>query len=121
MVDDHGVSTPLRLRALARIVDQERVDQWQRADRSISPTGCRHSYVLARQPFEIAVLAEVNNGVGPERLLQPPIHRKIVVRWSKIRIVVDRYRVFAESSWRLDQDHQIARLQCGRNDFTVLV
>ncbi len=66
VVDQHGVRAALGLGALAGIVDQERVDQRQVAERGIGAATRRHAKCLARQPLEVAVLAEMHHGVGAE-------------------------------------------------------
>ena len=119
MVDDRGVRAALGLGALPRIVDQERIDQRQRPDRRIGAAGRGHADVLARQPFQVAVLAEVDHRVRAELPLDPAVDRQVVVRRSKIRIVVDRDRVLAEPARRLHQDHDVAGLEGGRHDLAV--
>ena len=57
--------------------------------------------------------------VRAELLLEPAVDGQVVVRRSKIRIVVDRDRVLAEPARRLDQDHHVARLQRGGHDLAV--
>jgi hypothetical protein len=65
VVDDGGVTAALGLRALARVVDDERVEQRQVAEHRVGraaadrPSPCR-------QPLERPVLAEVDDGVRPE-------------------------------------------------------
>ena len=69
VVDQHGVGAALGLGALARVVDQERVDQRQVAERGVGAAGRRHAQRLAGQPLQVAVLAEVHDGVGAETVL----------------------------------------------------
>ena len=66
MIDDHRGRAPLGLAALARIVDDERVDVGQGTQSRLreAPLGQRQR--LAGQPFEIAVLAHVHHGMRPE-------------------------------------------------------
>ena len=66
VVDERGVRAALGLGALARVVDQERVDQRQVAERGVGAARCGHAERLARQPLQVAVLAEVHHGVGAE-------------------------------------------------------
>ncbi len=61
-----GVRAALGLGALARVVDQERVDQRQVAQRGVRCAGRGQPGVLARQPLQVAVLAEVDHGVRAE-------------------------------------------------------
>ena len=69
VVDERGVRAALGLGALARVVDQERVDQRQVAERGVGAAGRRHAERLAGQPLQVAVLAEVHDGVGAEAAL----------------------------------------------------
>src|SRR4249920_3773896 len=57
MINDRGMCPALGLSSFAGIVDQERIDQWQRADRGVGATRRGHAEVLAREPFQVAVLA----------------------------------------------------------------
>ena len=66
VVDDRGVRAALGLRALARVVDQEGVDQRQVAERRVGAAGGGQRGVLAGQPLQVAVLAEVHHRVGAE-------------------------------------------------------
>ena len=66
VVDQRGVRAAFGLRALPGIVDQERVDQRQVAERGVGAAGRRHAKRLAGQPFQVAVLAEVHDGVRAE-------------------------------------------------------
>jgi len=68
MIDDHGLCTPFRLRALARIVDDERIKMRHRPEHEIGPACIAQRHALARQPFEIAMLADMDDGVDAETL-----------------------------------------------------
>ena len=72
---------PLGLGALARVVDQERVDQRQVAERGVGAARRRHAQRLAGQPLQVAVLAEVHDGVGAETavVVQPAVGGQVVV------------------------------------------
>ena len=119
VVDDGGVRPALGLGALAGVVDQERVDQRHRPDRGVRPAGTGHADVLAGQPFQVAVLAQVHDGVRAELLLQPAIGRQIMVRGRHFRVVVDRDRVLTEPAGRLDQHDDVPGLQGGQHDLAV--
>ena len=71
VVDQRGVRAALGLRALPRIVDQERVDQRQVAQRGVGAARRRHAERLAGQPLQVAVLAEVHDRVGAETPVAP--------------------------------------------------
>ena len=119
VIDDHRRRAALRLTALARIVDQERIDQRRRAERDFRPAGFRKTERLARQPFEIAVLAEMHDRVGAERLPYPRIEREVVVWRDEIGIVVRRLWVDGVAALRLDADHDIAEAMDGETERAV--
>ncbi len=48
MVDDNGVRAPLRLCALAWIVDDERVEEWNVRQRNVGITAVRQCKRFAR-------------------------------------------------------------------------
>ncbi len=121
VVDDGGVGAPLGLRPLARVVDQERVDQRQVAQRRVGGAGGRQRGVLAGQPLQRAVLAEVDDGVGAEAVLQPAVRGQVVVARRQLRVVVDRHRVLAEAARRLDQQHDVAGGQSGQHQLPGVV
>lgn len=69
------------------------------------------------------MFAQVHDGVGLETVgetgAQPAVRRQVVVTGRQVRIVVDRHRVVAEPTRRLDHHHHIAGLHCRDHDFTV--
>ena len=69
VVDDDGLGAALRLRPLPRVVDDERVDVGERAERRLRKARRGEGEGLARQPFEVPVLSHVHDGVhaGPLR------------------------------------------------------
>jgi hypothetical protein len=124
VVDEGGVDAALGLGALARVVDQERVDQRQVAEGGVGAAGGGQARVLAGQPLQVAVLAEVDHRVGAETAVvgaggDPAVGGQVVVRGRQVRVVVDRDRVLAEAARRLDEDQQVAEAQ-GREDDVAL-
>jgi hypothetical protein len=126
VVDERGVDAALGLGALPRVVDQERVHEWQVAERGIGAAGGGQAGVLAGQPFQVAVLAEVDHRVGPEATVRvrggdPAVGREVVVRGRQVGVVVDRDRVLAEAAWRLDEDQQVPAAQGREHDVALQV
>ena len=119
MIDDHRRRSTLRLTALARIVDQKRIDERCRRERDLRPAGLRKTERLARQPFEIAVLAEMHDRVGAERLPYPRVEREVVVWRDEIGIVVGRLRIDGVAALRLDADDDIAEAMDGETERAV--
>ena len=101
------------------IVDQERVDQRQVAQRGVGAARRRHAKRLARQPFQVAVLAEVHDGVGAELGVEPVVRGQIVMAGRQIGVVIDGDRVLTETAWRLHDQHDVAGLHCGDDDLAV--
>ena len=110
VVDDRGVGAPLGLHALAGVVDHERVDERDVAQRRVGRAPGREREHLARQPLERPVLAQVDERVGAPHAVQPPVAREVVVGGRKLGVVVDPDRVVAVAARRLDgQDHVAQR------------
>ena len=120
VVDQHGVRTTLGLGALARIVDQERVNQRQVAQRRVGAARRGHAKCLARQPLQVAVLAEVHDGIRAEIGGHPAVGGQIVVARRQVGIMVDGDRAFSPNpARRLHHQHHIACLHCGDHDLAV--
>lgn len=119
VVDEHRVRAPLGLGALAGVIDQEGVDQRQVAQRGIRRAARRHAQGFARQPFQVAVFAQMHHGVRPEPGVQPAVGGQVVVAGRQVGIVVDGDRVLAEAAGRLHHQHHVVRLDCRDHDFTV--
>ena len=65
MADRRRADAPLGLRRLAGIVDDERIDDRRRADENFGRAAFGQRDRLARQPFERAVRAELDQRVDP--------------------------------------------------------
>ncbi len=119
MVDDHRGTPPLGLAALARVVDDEGVDVGQRPERRLREAAGRERQRLAREPFEIAMLAHMDHGMDAEALAQPGVEGEIAVRRRQIRIVIARGRVDVIAARRLDADHEVTERQHGEREGAV--
>ncbi len=80
MIDDHSTCTALGLCAFARIIDDKWIDMRHRAeDRfGIAVFGERQS--LSGQPFQIAMLAHMDNGIDRRHFTQIGIKSNIAMR-----------------------------------------
>ena len=121
VVDDRGVRAALGLRALARVVDEERVDQRQVRDGRVRGAVSREGGVLARQPLQRAVLADVHQRVRAEPVGQPAVGGQVVVGRRELGVVVDRHGVLAEPAGWLDEQHHVAGLQGGQDELAGVV
>jgi hypothetical protein len=111
MIDDHRAGTTLGLGALARIVDDERIEL-----RQLGPErrwiGCGvECRGLAGQPLEIAVLAVVDQGMGGELVAQPQISGDVAMWRHQVGIVVTRGFVEMIAAGGLDHDRYVAEAE----------
>ena len=113
MIDDCGMSAALCLRALARIVDDEGVEVREGAEHGIGEAVLGERQRLARQPFQIAVLAEMNHGIGREAAPQPAVEGEIGGRRRQGGVVVAGGRVDVVAARRLDRDRDVAEQERG--------
>ena len=120
VIDDHGGRTAFRLRAFAGVVDDERIDMRHRPQRGFGETGFRQRQRLARQPFQIAVLAHMNDRVRPVRPAQPRIEREVTVRRDKVGVVIGFFGVDVVAARRLQPDRDIAAAE-GRDGETPAI
>ena len=88
MADRHGRDPAFGLRGLAGIVDDEGIDHGQWAERRLDGAILRERDRLARQPFERAVRAQMNQRVDPLDLAQPDVERDIGVARRQREVVI---------------------------------
>ncbi len=113
VVDDHGLRAALGLAALAGIVDDERIQVRQRPEHEVGPARVGQRDALARQPFEVAVLADVDDRVDREHVAQPEIEREVGVRRHQIGVVIARVVVGLARARRLDPDEHVPGAPAG--------
>ncbi len=66
MINDDRLGAALGLGAFARIVDDKRIKMGQGAEGRLRKAVLAERQRLAGQPFQIAVFAEMDNGMGGE-------------------------------------------------------
>ena len=108
MSERHRGDAAFRLRSFARIVDDERIDQRQRSEDGARRASLAAGDGLARQPFERAVGAEMNERVDLRDVAQPQIERDVAVSRRRRRIVILRLAIVRLSALRLQPDDEIA-------------
>ncbi len=64
MPDGDGADAPLGLRRFAGIVDDKGIDHRQLARQRLGPAFVRQRHGFSRQPFQRAMRAHVDHGVG---------------------------------------------------------
>ena len=67
------------------------------------------------------MLADVNHRMRAEFVGQPAVRRQVVVARRQVRVVVDRDRVLAEATRRLNHHHNVVGLQRGQHDLAVRI
>ena len=120
MINDHSGGTALGLRAFARIIDNKRIEMRDRRQRDFGKTLIRQGQRLARQPFQIAMLAKMHNGMGIERVAQPGIKGEIAMRRHQIGVVIAGQRIDVITARRLNTDDHIAKTMDRQNEPALL-
>src|SRR5579883_3320167 len=113
MIDDDRLRAPLCLCAFAGVVDDKRVEVGQRRQHHLGKALGRQSEGFAGQPFERAMLAEMNDCVGAKLFGKPSIGGEIAVRRHQRRIVIGGFRVDVVAARRLDQHGNVALAEAG--------
>ncbi len=111
MVDDDGLRPALGLGAFAGVVDDEGVEVRQRPEDSFGKARFAERQRLARQPFEVAVLPRVDDGVHVLDGAQPRVEREVAVRGHEFGVVVGRLRVDVVAARRLQPDDDVATFE----------
>ena len=119
MVDDDGLRTALRLRPLTGVVDDERVEMRRRPEHRFGKTLSRQRERLSRQPFQGAVLAEIDHRVSAEAVREPGVRREIGMRRRQCRIVIGRLGVEIVAARRLHQHRDIAGAEAGDREIAA--
>ena len=120
VVDNHRLGAALGLGTLAGIVDDERVKVRRRAKNNFRKAGIRQRQRLARQPFHVAVLTEVDDRVDVLDLTQPGVERQVVVRRHEVRVMITLDRVDVVAARRLQPDDDVAEPERGEREPTAI-
>ena len=120
MVDDDRLGPALGLGPFAGIVDDEGVQVGHRSQRRFRKTVRRQRHRLARQPFQIAVLAHMDDGVRAEPFPQPGVEGEVVVRRHQGWIVIAGDRVDVVAARRLQRDRDIAAAESGNRERSAI-
>ena len=111
VVEDHRLGTALGLAALPRVIDDEGVEVGQGPQGPFGEAVLGQPQPLARQPFEIAVLANMHHHLGAEALAQPEVLGQVGVGWGQIGAVVAEARITVVAALGLDQQQHLAETQ----------
>ena len=107
VIDNGGVRPAFGLGAFPGIVDQEGIDERDGAEGGVGAAGGRHAEVLARQPFQVAVLPMCTNAWAPN---SRSIHRYTAGSggWEQGSGSWRSRSVLPETAGRMHQDHDVA-------------
>ena len=119
VVDDDRRGAAFGLAPFAGVVDDEGVEMRQRPERGFGETFFRQGDRLARQPFQVAVLAEMDDGVGVESLAQPGVEREIAMRRNEVRVMIGGGGVDVVAARRLHAEDDIAESRDGESESAV--
>ena len=108
VVDDHRRGAALGLGAFAGIIDDEGIELRQGPVGDFGIALGAQAIGLARQPFEIAVLAIVNQRMGLEAVAEPEIEGEVAVGRHECRIMVGGLGINVVAAGRLDADGHVA-------------
>ena len=116
MADRHGRDPAFGLRGLAGIVDDEGIDHGQRAERRLDGAILRERDRLARQPFERAVRAQMNQRVDALDLAQPDVERDIRMARRQREVVILALARIEAAAIGLHRDDQLAGAHDAKNE-----
>ena len=113
VVNDGGMGAALGLGAFAGVVDDERVEQGNVVQGHFGVASLGEANPLAGQPFQGAVLADVDHRISAEYIPQPAVVGDIVVGWRQVGVVIDGDGVFAKAARGLQAHEYIAHRHAG--------
>ena len=108
MADGRRADAALGLRRLAGIVDDERIDDRRRAKQDLRGAALAERDGLARQPFQRAVRAELNERVDLLLARKPEIERGVGMARRQVEIVIVALAGRRVSAVGLDRDNELA-------------
>ena len=111
MADRTRADPALRLRRLAGIVDDERIDDRRCADQDFGRASFRQRHRLARQPFERAVRAKLDERVDALLAREPKVERDIGMARRERQIVIVALARGRVAAVRLHRDDELAEAQ----------
>ena len=88
VVDNDRLRAALGLRPLPRVVDDERVDVRERAERRLRVARGGEGEGFAGKPFEVPVLAHVHDRVDPRPLPEPGVEGEVAVGGYEVGVVI---------------------------------
>ena len=120
VVNDDGVGAAFRLCAFAGVVQDEGIDERHISEERIRVAGGGKPHAFAGQPFERAMFAHVDDGVGAPLIAQPAVERVVVVGRRQVGAVVDGVGVHAVAARRLQNHQRVAQIEGGQADVPLV-
>ncbi len=114
MPDCDRAEPPLGVHSLAWIVDDEGIDDRDRAENRLGEARWRERKRLSGQPFERAVRPEVDHGVDALALPEPGIERDIAVPWRAGDVMVALLAVRRGAAVGLEKNADVSGSQAGK-------
>ena len=114
MVDQDRVRAAADGRGLAQIVDDPGVDVGHGAQEDVRPIDVGKPRGLAGQDELGPVRAEMDHGVGMERLLQPEVGGQVIVRRRRV-LIVNQPGFLGLAPQRLRQEDHVAQVDAGND------
>ena len=88
VIKDQGLAAALRLGSLTGVIDDEGIEVGHRPQRQLGEATRGLADAFARQPLQVAVLAQMHHHMGAELLPQPEVVRQVGVGGGQIGAVV---------------------------------
>ena len=111
VIYDHRLRTPLGLGAFAGVIDDEGVDMRHRPQNCLGQAAVTQGQGLARQPFQIAMLAHMYSCLCLLVMANPEIEGQIVMRRDKIGRMIGFHRINIIPARRLQAQSDLAEAQ----------
>ena len=111
VIEDHGLAAALGLAALAGIVHDEGIEMGQGPKRPFWEAVLREAHGLARQPFQVAVLAHMHHSLAAEALPKPEVLGQVGMGGRQVGAVVSQLRVTVVAAVGLHQQGHGSEIQ----------
>ena len=120
MLNQAGSTAALRLNALACNGDVIGINIRQITQRQIRIAAAVQAGILARQPLQAAMCADMRNGVCLPHIAHPTVESQILMRRCNVRIVVNLFRVLAKATRRLHRYENVTIHRSRHQDIAVI-
>ena len=119
MADGHRGDPPLCLRGFSGVADDERIDDRQASHHQFREARAGQRDGLARQPFERAVRAHVDEDIDLRNMPKPKAEREQRVARRQSRVMVVGSTISRASSVRREGDEDVPEGACAKTKCAV--